>query len=49
MTIKEQIKIIDNKIRQDQADYDLYGKNAEISALGSSELNKYEYLTDQDF
>ena len=42
MTIKEQIKILDNKIRKNQADYDLYRNNAEISALSSGELNKYE-------
>ena len=35
MTIKEQIKILDNKIRQNRADYDLYRQNAKISALGS--------------
>ena len=48
MTIKEQIKILNNKIRQNQADYDLYRKNAEISALSSGELNKCECLTDKD-
>ena len=49
MTIKEQIKILDNKIRQNQAEYDLYRKNAEISALSSGELKKYEYLTGEEF
>ena len=48
MTIKEQIKILDNKIRQNRADFNLNRKNAEISALSSGELNKYEYLTCQD-
>ena len=28
MTVKDQLKVLDNKIRQDQADYDLYRKNA---------------------
>ena len=45
MTIKEQIKILDNKIKQNQADYDLYRQNAKISPLSSGKLDKYEYLT----
>ena len=48
MTIKEQFKILDNKIRQNQADYDFYRQNAKISALSSGELEKYEYLTGED-
>ena len=48
MTIESQIKILDDKINQNKADYDLYRKNAEISALSSGKLDKYEYLTDQD-
>ena len=48
MTIKEQFKILDNKIRQNQADYDFYRQNAKISALSSGELKKYEYLTGED-
>ena len=48
MTVKDQIKILDNKIRQNQADYDLYKKNAKISALSSGKLDKYEYLTGED-
>ena len=48
MTIKEQIKNLDNKIRQNEADYDLYRQNAKISALSSGELKKYEYLTGED-
>ena len=28
MAVKDQLKILDNKIRQNQADYDLYKKNA---------------------
>ena len=48
MTVKDQIKIIDNKIRQNKADYDLYRQNAEVSALSSGDLNKYEYLTNRD-
>ena len=48
MTIKDQLKILDNKIRQNQADYDLHRKNAKISALSSGKLDKYEYLTGED-
>ena len=47
MTPNEQIKILDDKIRSNQAQYDLERKNAKISALSSGDLDKYEYLTDQ--
>ena len=40
MTINEQIKILDNKSRSNQAQYDLYRQNAKISALSSGELDK---------
>ena len=49
MAVKDQLKIHNNKIRQNQADYDLYRKNTKISALSSGELDKYEYLTGEDF
>ena len=45
MTITEQIKILDDKIRLNQAQYDLDRQNAKISAMSSGELGKYEYLT----
>ena len=48
MTINEQIKIFDNKIRSNQAQYDLGRQNAKLSALSSGELDKYEYLTSED-
>ena len=48
MTIKEQIKIPDDKIKQNQADHDLYRQNAKISALSGGKLDKYEYLTGED-
>ena len=48
MTVKDQLEILDNKIRQKKADYDLYRKNAKISALSSGKLDKYEYLTGED-
>ena len=45
MTVTDQIKIIDNKIKANQAQYDLDRLTAKISALFSGELRKYEYLT----
>ena len=49
MTINKQIKILDNKIRSNQAQYDSDRHNAnKISALSSGELDKYEYLTGED-
>ena len=48
MTVKDHLKILDNKTRQNQADYDLYRKNGKISALSSGKLDKYEYLTGED-
>ena len=48
MTVKDRLKILDRKIKQNKADYDLYRQNAEISALSSGELDKYEYLTGKD-
>ena len=48
MTVKDQLKILDRRIKQNRADYDLYRQNAEISALSSGDLDKYEYLTGKD-
>ena len=48
MTVKDQLKILGNKTRQNEADYDLHRKNAKISALSSGKLDKYEYLTGED-
>ena len=48
MTVKDQMKILGNKIRQNQVDYDLYRKNAEISAICSGKFDEYEYLTGED-
>ena len=41
----EQVKILDDKIRANKAQYDLDRQAAKISALSSGELEKYEYLT----
>ena len=48
MTKFDQIKILDNKIKANKAQYMLDRKNAEISAKSSGELDKYEYLTGED-
>ena len=45
MTLKEQVKILDNKIEANNAQYNLDRMNAEISAYSSGDLPKYEYLT----
>ena len=48
MTVNDQLKILDNKIRQNKADYDLHRKNAKILALSPGKLDKYQYLTAED-
>ena len=45
MTITDQIKILDKEIQQNEAQYDLERKAAEISARSSNNLDKYESLT----
>ena len=48
MTRKDQIKILVDKIKANNAQYDLVRMNAEISAYSSGDLPKYEYLTKKD-
>ena len=48
MTRKDQIKILDDKIKANNVQYDLDRMNAEISAYSSADLPKYEYLTKKD-
>ena len=48
MTVTDPIKILDRKIMQNEARYVLDRKTAKISALSSNDLDKYEYLTDED-
>ena len=48
MTVTDQIKIINNKIKANQAHNDLDRLAAKISALSSGEFRKYEYLTCED-
>ena len=48
MAITDQIKILNRKIMQYEAEYDLDRKAAKISALSSNNLDKYKYLTGED-
>ena len=45
MTRKEQNKILDDKTKVNNAQYNLDRMNAEISAYSSGDLPKYEYIT----
>ena len=44
MTLTEQVKILDDKIKANKLDREA----AKISALSSGELEKYEYLTGEN-
>ena len=48
MTITDQIKVLDRKIMQNGAQYDLERNALKISALSSNNLDKNEYLTGED-
>ena len=48
MTVTDKIKILERKIMQNKAQYDLDRKEAKLSALSSNNLDKYEYLTGED-
>ena len=48
MTVTDQIKILNRKIKQNEAQYDLEREAAKISALSSNDLDKYEHLTGED-
>ena len=49
MTLTDELKILDDKIKANQAQYDLGREAAKISALSSEDLlEKYKYLTGED-
>ena len=48
MTITDQIKILDRKVMQNEAQYDLDRKAAKICAFSSNILDRYKYLTGED-
>ena len=49
MTVTDQIKILDDKIKANQVQYDLGREAHKISGLSSKDLlDKYEYLKGKD-
>ena len=48
MAVTGQIKILNRKTKQNEAQYDLDREAAKISALSSNNLDKYEYLSGED-
>ena len=48
MTLTEQVKILDDKIKANKAQYHLDREASKIFALSSDDLEKYEYLTGKD-
>ena len=49
MSISEKNETIINKIKQNKPQYNLERKTAQISALSSGNVSKYEVLTGKDF
>ena len=45
MIVTDQLKILDDKIKANQAQYDLNRNAAKVSALPSKNLGKCDYLT----
>ena len=48
MTLTDEIKILDDKIKANQVQYDLEREAANISALSSKKLENYKDLTGED-
>ena len=48
MTLTDELQILNEKIKANQAQYDLDREAAKISALSRGDLGKYEYLTGED-
>ena len=48
MTVTDHLKIIDDKSKANQAQYDLDRLSAKVSTLSSGELRKYKYFTGED-
>ena len=48
MTLTEQVRILDDKVRANKTQYELDREAANISVLSSGEVEKYEYLTGED-
>ena len=47
-TLTDEINILDDKIKANQAQYELDREVAKIYSFSSDELEKYKYLTDED-
>ena len=47
MKVTDQIKILDKKIMQNEAQYNLDRKAAKIYVLSFNNMDKYEYLADE--
>ena len=45
MSISEKIKVVENKIEQKKAQYNLNRQTAKISALSPGSVSKYKFLT----
>ena len=48
MTLTDQLKILNDKVKPNKTQYDLDRKAAKISALSRGKLEKYEYLSGED-
>ena len=48
MSISEKSKTVNNKIKQNKAQYNLDRQTAKTSALSSGNVSKYEFLTGKD-
>ena len=48
MTLTDEIKVLDDKIKENQDQHDLYREATQISVLSSKILDMYEYLTGVD-
>ena len=48
MTLNDELKILDDKIKTNQAQYCLDREAAKISALSSKELDEYKYLSGEN-
>ena len=48
MTLTDELKVLDDNIKPNQAQYDLHREAAKICTLLSKEFEKYEYMTGED-
>ena len=48
MSVNEKIKAINNKIKQNKAQYNLDRQTSKISVLPSENVSKFEFLTGKD-